>query len=315
MKTKLITAPAIEPVSLAEMELHLRVESNNIASDLTSTQSIAPGSHAIAAAYSLEGTGVDVLNSQTVVYLVSGTNEATGTVTAKIQESDDDVTYADWTGGAFTVVTTSNDNATQEKAYTGSKRYIRVVATVANAACAFGVDIITSSPYSIEDTYIEDLIKSARRIIELHTGRRFITQTWELALDEFPSGDRIELPGAPLDATAPITSIIYYDVDDTAATFSSSYYFADTYSEPGAVALNYGDEWPTTVLRPTNGVIIKYVCGYGDEESDVPEMYKQAIKILAAELYERREATDFKHFYELPWSVQQLIGYERIWMI
>lgn len=313
MKTKLITPPTIEPVSVAEMELHLRIESNDIASDLTSTQSIAPGSHAIAAAYSLEGTGVDVLDSQAVVYLVSGTNEATGTVTAKIQESDDDITYTDWTGGAFTVVTVSNDNATQEKAYTGSKQYIRVVVTVANAACAFGVDIITSSPYSVEDTYIEDLIKSARRIIELHTGRFFITQTWELALDEFPGSDRIALPGAPLQST-PI-SIKYYDTDGTEATFSSSYYYVDTYAEPGAVVLNYGDSWPTTVLRPANGVVIQYTPGYGDEESDVPEMYKQAIKILAAELYEHREATDFKHFYELPWSVQQLIGYERIFSI
>jgi len=309
LKTKLITAPTIEPVTLAELELHLRVESNDIASDLTSTQSIAPGSHDEAAAYALEGTGVDVLNSQSVVYLVSGTNGASGTVDVKIQESDDDATYIDWTGGAFAQVKESNDNATYEKAYTGIKEYIRVVCTVATAACSFGVDIITSSPLSIEDDYLTSLIVSARRIIELHSSRLFITQTWDLALDSFPASNYIVLPGAPLQT---VTTVLYYDVDDTEAEFDDAYYYVDTYAEPGVVSLNYGDSWPGTVLRPRNGVIIQYVAGYGATAATVPDMYKQAIKILAAELYERREATDFKHFEELPWSVQQLIGYERI---
>jgi uncharacterized phiE125 gp8 family phage protein len=309
MKTKLITAPTVEPVSLAEMELHLRIESNDIGTDLTSTQSLAPASRA---AGNHAGTGVDVLNSQTVVYVVSGTNEATGTLDVHIEESDDDVTYTDWDGGTFDQITTANDNATYEKEYTGNKQYIRAYATVANAACVFGVDVVTSSPYSVEDTYIEDLIKSARRLIELHTGRRFITQTWETALGSFPRGDKIELPYPPLQS---VTSVKYYDTDDTEATFSSDDYYVDTYAEPGALSLNYGESWPSTTLRPANGVIVRYVVGYGDAESDVPEMYKQAIKILAAELYERREATDFKHFYELPWSVQQLLGYERMYRI
>jgi len=163
-----------------------------------------------------------------------------------------------------------------------------------------------------EHTYIMDLVASARRLIELHSGRRFITQTWELALDKFPSGNAIALPYPPLQS---VTSVTYYDTDDSDATFSSDDYYVDTYAEPGALALNYGESWPNTTLRPTNGIIVKYIVGYGDAETDVPEMYKQAIKILAAELYERREATDFRQFYELPWSVRQLIGYERIWHV
>ena len=310
LKTKVITEPALEPVTLAEMEMHLRIESNDLASDLTQTQSITPGAHVIAAAYSLEGTGVDVLNSGTVFYLSSGTNGATGTVDVKIQESDDDVTYTDYTGGAFAQVTTANDNATYEKAYTGIKQYARAVATVLLATCEFGVNIVTSAPQSVEDDYITGLIKTARRMIEFHSGRKFITQTWERAMDYFPGSGKIEIPYPPLQT---ITSVKYFDVDDTEATFASTNYYVDTYNEPGSTALNYSTSWPSTTLRPTNGVIVRYVCGYGDAASDVPDMYKQAIKILGAELYEHREAGVVGTIYtKLPWSVRQLIGYERI---
>ncbi len=310
LKTKIVTEPALEPVTLAEMEMHLRVESNDTASALTQTQSIAPGTHVIAAAFSLEGAGVDVLNSGTVFYLSSGTNGVNGTVDVKIEESDDDVAYTDFTGGAFTQVTTANDNATYEKAYTGIKQYVRAVATVALASCEFGVNIVTTAPQSVEDDYISALIATSRRIIEFHSGRKFITQTWERAMDRFPIGDSIEIPYPPLQT---ITSIKYFDVDDTEATFASSNYYVDTYSEPGVVALNDSKTWPSTTLRPTNGVITKYICGYGDAAANVPDMYKQAIKVLGAELYEHREAGVVGAIYTpLPWSVRAIIGYERI---
>ncbi len=310
LKLKLHTAPTVEPVTLAEMEMHLRIESNDIANDLASTQSIAPADHATAAAFSLEGTGVDVLNSATVVYLVSGTNGASGTVDVKLQESDDDVTYTDVSSGAFAQVTEASDDATYEKAYTGVKQYLRVVATVATAACNFSVNIITSSPLSIEDSYITGLIATSRRTIELHTGRKMITQTWERAMNAYPRGNAITLPGAPLQS---VTSINSYDVDDAATEFSSGGYFVDTYEEPGRVSLNYSTQWPSITLRPANGVIIRYVSGYGDAATAVPDMYKQAIKILGAHLYENREiGVTGTIFTELPWSVQTLIGYERL---
>ena len=309
MNTKLKTAPAVEPVTIAEMEIHLRLESIDPATAMASTQSIAPASHAIAAAYSLEGTGVDVLGKRTVVYLVSGTNEATGTVDVKLQESDDDVVYTDVASGSFAQVTTANDNATYEKAYSGIKRYLRAVATVANAACVFSVNIITLSPLSIEDDYITDLITSARRVVERHSRRSLITQTWEVAMNSFPYCDVIKLPYPPLQS---VTSVTYYDTDGTGATFTSDDYYVDTYAEPGTISLGYSKQWPTTTLRPTNGVIIEYVTGFGDAATDVPDEYKQAIKILGAELYEHREATDYHHYRDLPWGVQQLLGYDRI---
>ena len=83
--------------------------------------------------------------------------------------------------------------------------------------------------------------------------------------------------------------IRYYDTDDTEATFSSDSYFVDTKSEPGRVVLNYGESWPTTTLRPANGVCVTFVAGYGDDGSDLPQKVRNAMLLIIGHLYENRE--------------------------
>jgi uncharacterized phiE125 gp8 family phage protein len=283
MRIQQITPPAIEPVSLAALKLQLRYDGGTFAEQVNTTQSIAPGAHEVAEA--LEGAGVEVLGYDAVVNLNSGTNGTDGTVDVKIQESDDDTTYTDW--AAFTQVTEENDNAIQEKAYTGSKRYIRVVAEIAVAACDFGVDIIRLAPTSVEDDLLNDIITTARREAEDYTGRAFITQTWDYFLDSFPPGNFFKLPFGNLQS---VTYVKYRDSagDEAIMTEDTDYLVETNGNQCGKIALPYDTSWPSFTPYPSKPVVVRYVCGYGTERSDVPMPIRTAIKMICADLYSMR---------------------------
>ena len=154
-----------------------------------------------------------------------------------------------------------------------------------------------------EDTLITSLIVTARQAAEEFTRRAFITQTWDYALDAAGLGvcaaygegwaegidavslkDAIEIPRPPLIS---VTSVKSYSTGNVEAVFSSSNYFVDTLSEPGRIALNLGQVWPTD-LRAANALIVRFVAGYG-AASTVPQQIKDAILRHVAHLFENRE--------------------------
>lgn len=207
-------APSTEPISLAEAKAHLRIDSEDLADDISTEISIAPGDHVVAASYSLQGDAVEVSGYDVLVNLVSGANATGGTVDVKLQESNDGSTWSDVSSGAFTQVTGDNDNAVQEKAYTGSYRYIRAVATVAVATCDFGVEVIKKAGPAVEEDLLSAIITAARQYCEDLQNRAYITQVWELWLDRWPGKDYIEIPLPPLQQPAVtagsfVTSTVY----------------------------------------------------------------------------------------------------------
>lgn len=136
---------------------------------------------------------------------------------------------------------------------------------------------------SDDDTYIGTLITAARQAVEEYTRRALITQTWELALDEAPCGDVIELPRPPL---ATVTHVKWYDDSDTETTISSSTYYVDLYAEPGKVKLRIGDVWPDQGdLRTANGILVRYTAGYG-AASDVPQAIRAGVKETVRAYYD-----------------------------
>jgi uncharacterized phiE125 gp8 family phage protein len=275
--------------------MHLNEEVANLADNIVSNQSIVPGSHGISEGglYTHKGTGVSVLGKQAIAILNAGKVGTGGTVDAKIQESDvdSDASYTDWAGGAFTQVTAANDNATESKVYTGTKSFIRAVSRVLAAPCSFGSSIITVGAVLANEDLLAGLIVASRIRAEHLASRKFITQTWDCFLQEWPDRNFIRLPFGNLqngEATAPVVS--WKDVDGTEATLvAGTDYIVEANGEDcGRIVLPDGVSWPTDSLYPSNPIRVRFTCGYGGAATDVPQDIRAAIKLILADLWAQR---------------------------
>lgn len=164
---------------------------------------------------------------------------------------------------------------------------------------------------TVDDNYISTvLIPAAREYCEGFQNRAYIAQTWELWLDAWPDKDYIKILRPPLQS---ITSVKYYGTDNTEYTMATADYFVDTKSEPGRLVLAYGKSWPSTTLRPTNGVCITFKAGYGDAASTVPKAVGQAMRLLLGYWFENREAVAFGVVSkEIEFSVHNLLWLDRV---
>jgi len=138
------------------------------------------------------------------------------------------------------------------------------------------------------DEILVELIGDATQYLESITWRRFITQTWYAYYDDWPKGDYIELPYGSLQS---VTAIKYTDTDNAQSTWSSAEYIVGTDYTRGRVTLDDGYTWPNEVLYPSNPIEVEFVCGYGDDPTDIPANIKRAMCIYISELYENREAS------------------------
>lgn len=158
-----------------------------------------------------------------------------------------------------------------------------------------------------EDALISVLITAARKWCEEYTGRQFVTATWDWTMDSFcPSFV------APIPPLQSVTSIKYLDTAAVEQTLASSVYRVDAVSEPGRIALDYGQSWPST--HPViNAVTIRFVAGYGAPQA-VPEPIRQAMLILIGEMYEQREESLVGTIQSsVPFGVRALLTPYKVW--
>lgn len=119
-------------------------------------------------------------------------------------------------------------------------------------------------------------------------------------------------PNVTIPGSAPITHIKYYDTAGVEYTFAATDYEIDASGYRGRVALGYSKSWPTILIRSMNGVVIRFIAGYGTLATNVPMKVRLAIKILAGHMWENREATDIKEHLEVPFAVNSLLGFRGI---
>lgn len=154
-----------------------------------------------------------------------------------------------------------------------------------------------------EDGYLGTLIIAARELAEIFTRRAFVTQTWDLYLDCFPTDGEIRLPRPPLQT---VSFVKYTDLGGTLQTLDPSTYIVDTASEPGRIALAYLKFWPT-FRQVANSILVEFKAGYGDDATKVPARVVQAMKLTIGSWYANRESVGPNNLAQLPDSAQALL--------
>lgn len=149
---------------------------------------------------------------------------------------------------------------------------------------------------SDEDGLIAGYILAARHYAETFLNRALVTQTWDLTLDyEWPwtldaDTDRhvqlIEVPKAPLQS---VISITYIDESGVTQTLASDQYLVDATAFVGRITPAYDVVWPC-VRDQLKAITVRFIAGYGDSPSSIPETVRQAMLLLIAHWYENREA-------------------------
>ena len=136
-----------------------------------------------------------------------------------------------------------------------------------------------------DDVWLMGAIRAARERAEAVTGRALVTRTVEVTRDGWPAGPVWVLPHPPLQS---VTSIKYTDVAGVEATFDAANYLVDARSTPGRIVLKTAAGWPSAVLREVNGVVVRYVAGYGLRGA-VPREIVEGMLLAVGEMYENRE--------------------------
>lgn len=135
-----------------------------------------------------------------------------------------------------------------------------------------------------EDTLVASLILTSRLHVETALGLALVTQSWRLLLDRWPAEKNIELPLRPLQS---IDEVRVLSASGDPTIIAAGNYRADSASVPPRL-IRTGVIWPQPG-QAANGVEVDFTAGYGALASDVPAPIRQALLLLVAHWYERRE--------------------------
>lgn len=164
-----------------------------------------------------------------------------------------------------------------------------------------------------DDGLIAGYLLAARVHIENETRRAFMTQTWELTIDDRWPAERVNgswrhrvvLPRPPMLSVESITYVDQLGATQTLAV--DQYLAAKSDTDEWVIRPAYGVNWPG-VREQMAAITITFVAGYGANPSDVPEPLRQAMLLLVGHMYENREAINVGNIVtELPLAVQSLM--------
>jgi uncharacterized phiE125 gp8 family phage protein len=287
MPLSLITGPTVEPLTIADLARHLRIDAPEQEPSPASAPTVmvagaaglvTPGAHRLAVTFVDADGGETTPGPQSTVVQVDAASNAQIAVSAlpiggsRIASRRIYMTAA---GGdaLFLASTIANNTST--------------TATVNVADADLGVE--APSTNTTQDGTLSAAIQDARERVESVTGRQLLQADYRLTLARWPACGAIEMPRPPL---LSVTSIQYLDTAGELQTIDSDAYVVTAPSggacRAGSITLAYGKTWPA-VLPQADAIRIDFRAGYGATATAVPGPLVRAIRLAAGTFYEQRE--------------------------
>lgn len=139
-----------------------------------------------------------------------------------------------------------------------------------------------------EDVVLSSLALTSRLHIETALGLALTAQRWMLTLDAWPASGVLYLPIRPL---LSVDAVRVLPASGAAAVLHPSTYVVDTTGWRGRIVRAFGADWPCP-SKAANGIEIDMTAGFGAAAGDVPAPIRQALLLLVAHWYERRDPID-----------------------
>jgi uncharacterized phiE125 gp8 family phage protein len=156
---------------------------------------------------------------------------------------------------------------------------------------------------ALDASQVEAYGLAARHWVEQVTKRQLLTATWRYTLATLPLVDTLWLPKPPLQSVETVT---YVDTAGVTQTLDTATYVVETAPLPGHLRLAYGQRWPGVQAGP-GAVQVDFIAGW-DDVLRVPPPLLQAIRLLTAHWFERRESThEGPPLAEIPHGVLALV--------
>lgn len=257
MTLRIITPPAVEPVSISDVMQWGRISST--------AQEPSPGViTATLASPAVAGNVDNGAHRYLATFTTSSGETQAGVVSASVTVADKTVNGK----VSLTAIPLGGSNVTSRKLYrtaAGGSTYLLLATLADNTTTVYTDNIADASlgagaptANTTTDPMLGMLISGARQVAEDRTGRALITQTWEALYDAFPSNE-LRIGMLPIQS---ISSVKYLDSDGVLQTVASTDYVLDADTLPGWVRLAHEKSWPST-RAIENAVIVRFVAGYG----------------------------------------------------
>jgi hypothetical protein len=310
MPLRLDTAPTLEPLTLADVRRHLKIDTGN--------QEPAPDAITVALMVATPGNVDDGAHRYLATFVTADGETQAGTVSAPVTVVDKAI------AGQVTLtgIPLGGSAVTARKLYrteAAGSTYM-LLATLSNNTATTYTDNIADgslgagapSANTTGDPELTRMVKATRSVAEKRLRRALVTQSWTMLIDNFPGHgiwptgwdwidglgwcvvgytgrlgreQAIEFPFPPLQT---VESVSYVDTAGVTQTLvEDTDYTVDAASEPGRIVPCFGKFWPQTRAQ-VNAVTIAFTCGYGAPAA-VPDRFKQWMLLRIGTMDRNRE--------------------------